>query len=157
MQRGAVFSPCGLFRYSLDRQWGPAVPYVLWVMLNPSTADAEQDDPTIRRCIRFTQDWGYGALKVCNLYALRATDPLVLIGARYPVGDSNDAYIRDCAGQAALIVCAWGTKAEPTRSARVKEIIRSTGARPACLSMTKSGEPGHPLYLRGDLRPVELT
>ena len=75
MEKGATFSRCGRYRYSLWRRWEEDAPYVLWICLNPSTADAEEDDPTLRRCMGFAQDWGYGASYTANLFAWRATKP----------------------------------------------------------------------------------
>src|SRR5262249_14212908 len=98
VRRAAVISDCGRYRYSLTRRWGDAAePRALFVMLNPSTADAEQDDPTIRRCIGFAKAWGMGSLEVVNLYALRATDPAALLSAPDPIGPKNDTMITSAA------------------------------------------------------------
>ena len=105
MQRDALFSPCGTYRYRLTRRWaeGPAVAFI---MLNPSTADGSVDDPTIRRCIGYGQSWGYGALAVGNLYAFRATEPQELRRARDPIGPDNDRHLECIAETATRVVCA---------------------------------------------------
>src|SRR5262245_19133112 len=89
----ALISPCGLYRYWLTRTWDNSLRRVCWVMLNPSTADAEQDDPTIRRCVGFARSWGAGGIIVVNLFAFRASDPKALLRAADPVGPDNDGHI----------------------------------------------------------------
>lgn len=121
-------------------------------MLNPSTADEEVDDPTIRRCIGFSRRDGLSGLRVVNLFALRSTDPAGLADAWDPVGPENDAWIRDVAARSHRIVVAWG--AHPlarTRIGAVVPILRGAeGRRLWCLGTTASGAPRHPLYVRGD-------
>jgi hypothetical protein len=150
---GATFSPCGRYRYTLDRRWGDG-PLMTWVMLNPSTADAEKDDPTIRRCIAFAKAWGYGGLTVTNLFAFRATDPADMRAAADPVGPYNDRAILDaCRGRVA--VAAWGVHGEyKGRALAVCRMIdqESNGLR--CLGVTKDGHPKHPLYVAGTTRPM---
>ena len=148
---GAAHSP---YRYTLGRRWAGG-PTVTWVMLNPSTADAYEDDPTIRRCIGFSKAWAFGALEVVNLFAWRATDPRELLTAAEPVGESNDAAIIRSATSASRVVCAWGQhKAIGQRAERVLELLRkwSTAER-VCLGRTAAGMPRHPLYVRGDVVP----
>lgn len=155
--RAAIISTCGRYRYGLARWWGsPLGRRVLFVMLNPSTADAEQDDPTIRRCIAFAHAWGMEVMEVVNMYALRATNPLELLAANDPVGPQNDSYIKDAAMHASQVVCAWGAHrvVTPERTKKVLEILRGCGKEPLCLRQTKSGAPSHPLYLPAVLRPV---
>lgn len=159
----AIISPCGLYRYRLERDLGgvEADPNrhvaVAFVMLNPSTADAERDDPTIRRCIGYARRWGYGKLIVGNAYAWRSTDPAGLWTAPDPVGPDNDQHIKQIARDADLVVCAWGAHASADRARRVYELITSAGRQPRALTLTKAGAPGHPLRLRADLRPVPWT
>ena len=105
--RRAVLSECGSYRYALTREWADGK-CVAWLMLNPSTADADIDDPTIRRCIGFARQWGYGRLVVVNLFALRATDPRVLVRNADPVGSKNDFYIAKAMKEAQEVICAWG-------------------------------------------------
>lgn len=157
MEKSAVLD--GAYRYRLVRRWGKPtpypMPYVCWVMLNPSTADAEIDDATIRRCLVFSDAWGYGALEVVNLFALRSTDPRALAQADDPVGPRNDAMIMAAATPAeALVVCAWGTGGGlHARDQAVLRSLRDRFVRLHYLSLTKGGHPGHPLYLPKDSRP----
>lgn len=149
----AVLSDCGTYRYKLRRSWDTGKPVCLWVMLNPSTADADRDDPTIARCQGFSRSWGYGGLIVVNLYALRATDPHQLRRHPDPVGDANDGHIHTAVLGTDTVVCAWGTHPFAARRAHaVAGILRSAIPRPArvrCLGVTASGAPRHPLYTPG--------
>ena len=149
MLRTATVSPCGTYRYDLTRHWAETPP-VLWVMLNPSTADADIDDPTIRRCIGFTKSWGYGSLAVVNLYAFRSTDPKGLRSAADAIGPENDEHIAKWAERSMLAVAAWGAHGGPTRAGSVARIVRAAGRDLMCLGITKSLAPRHPLYVRGD-------
>lgn len=147
-----AWSPCKQYRYTLWRIFDNVVPlrYVLWVMLNPSTADENKDDPTIARCVRFTQSWGYDALCVCNLFAFRATDPEVMKAADDPVGDDNDYWLAKLSAGAQMTVAAWGEHGTfQNRERAVRLILPDLYA----LSVNKGGQPGHPLYLKGDLKP----
>lgn len=149
---GAVLSDCGRYRYTLTRRWAPGAP-MLFVMLNPSTADASMDDPTIRRCIGFAKREGCGALEVVNLFAFRATDPAALSTATDPIGPDNDRHIVEAAVRGGVIVAAWGASvpaALRTRPAQVGRLLRETRLRLWCLGMTSGGAPRHPLYVRGD-------
>lgn len=153
----AVISDDGRFRYLLTR---PPLPETIverssavFVMLNPSTADATIDDPTIRRCRGFAQSWGCNGIVVVNLYAYRATEPADLKRAGWPIGTENDAWLERTAREHVDIVCAWGTKAQQGRAQDVMALLRSSGARLLHLGRTKDGHPKHPLYLPGDLKP----
>jgi hypothetical protein len=108
LERDAVISECGTYRYLLRRTWDAKLPRALIVMLNPSTADAEIDDATIRSCIRLCKALGYGSFEVVNLFALRATDPDELAKAADPVGPGNDSSIERAIGRCDIAVCAWG-------------------------------------------------
>ena len=149
---GAVISEDEAYRYTLWRQWGPGAPMV-FVMLNPSTADATQDDPTIRRCIGFAKREGYGGIHVVNLFAYRATNPADLL--RCPidvVGPDNFAHLREAGRMARLggvCVAAWGSHAAATRLA-VNNARMALRCSISCLGLTKAGAPKHPLYLPGD-------
>lgn len=157
MVREADISDDSRYRYTLLRRWTVGGPAATFVMLNPSTADAEQDDPTIRRCIGYARAWGMSAVRVVNLYALRATNPRELWQAADPVGPSNDAAIASCALVAAHfghpIVAAWGAHARPDRVAAVLALPGME--RLHSLGVTKAGQPRHPLYLpaAATLRP----
>jgi hypothetical protein len=149
----AYLSECGRYRYSLTRDVAPLTGEgtCTFVMLNPSSADAEKDDPTVRRCIRFARDWGYARLTVVNLYAFRATDPRALKTATDPVGPENDHVLSVVFGASDRIVAAWGCHAAPERVAEVM----GWPIRPRiCLGLTKDGAPRHPLYVRADARLV---
>lgn len=147
-------SSCGRYRYHLWRTWDDR-PRVLFVGLNPSIADAEVDDPTIRRCIRFAHDWGYGGLWMANLYAHRSTDPKGLCTVEDPVGDQNDDWLSHLALRAELTIVAWGAwpGPYPHRPAHVMDLITA----PHVLGLTKHGAPRHPLYMRADSRPIPWT
>ena len=172
----AVISPCRLYRYVLRRDVDP----ILWtfppiegfqvtkshgkmtfVMLNPSTADAEKDDPTIRRCISFARGSGAASMEVVNLYALRATNPSELNrgGGVDPIGPRNDEYILESVHTADIVICAWGTTDAPRKASRIVstlKIIEECGRAPMCLGVSKFGDPLHPLYLAKTRRPVGL-
>lgn len=151
IRRRAVLSECGAYRYNLSRDWDGSGYRATFIMLNPSTADADIDDPTIRRCMGFARSWDYSGIRVLNLYALRSSDPKALKLADDPVGPVNDAHIAIVADDVAFsgepIVAAWGVHADPERVAQVLEIVRSRGARLTSFGVTKSGAPRHPLYL----------
>lgn len=122
-------------------------------MLNPSTADAEVNDPTIRRCIGFARDWGYGSLEVVNLFSYRATRPQQLKQASDPVGERTDEFILAASDRTELLVLAWGNWG--TLLNRDRKVLELLGDRPYfCLSQNRSGQPGHPLYLHRDKQPV---
>lgn len=147
--RGAIISPCGMFRYRLWRIWQPEAPRVLWVMLNPSTADADTDDATIRKCVAFAKRWGCGGIEVVNLYAFRATDPVDLKACGYRLGPNNMATIHAMlCSHGGPIVAAWGAHAQRS----IGEWFRSESAMHAgppvsYLRRNKDGSPGHPLYI----------
>lgn len=161
----ATIDASGRFRYRLTRNWSASVSdmlggHVCWIMLNPSTADAAQDDPTIRRCIAFSKAWGFGGLVVVNLFALRATDPRHL---RLPrnhsqsdyldvVGERNDEVLESETDSAAQVIAAWGNHgALYERCERALEIVGPL--RLYHLGLTKQGQPRHPLYVKGDVKP----
>lgn len=146
------------YRYALSRTWDARLDRVLFVMLNPSTADAFEDDPTIRRCVGYARAWGYGTLHVVNLFALRATDPKALYGHPDPVGGENDRFILDRAARCAVRVAAWGAHGgHIDRGKTVCRLLFGAGLPLHCLARTKDGHPGHPLYLGGSLTPVPYT
>ncbi|HEY1690016.1 MAG TPA: DUF1643 domain-containing protein [Solirubrobacteraceae bacterium] len=147
----AVLSDDGVYRYALWRETGiiGGEGTVLFVMLNPSTADAEQDDPTIRRCIGFARRWGYERLAVGNLYALRSTDPKALALAEDAIGPENDRWLCHLAEHAWEVVLAWGAHPFATDRARdVRQLVEGrSGGSANCLGQTKNLSPKHPLYL----------
>lgn len=176
----AVYSDCMNYRYELrrffykpkslfdaeldglvtdpfhDRYW-PLPNVVNFIMLNPSTATETDDDPTIRRCIGYAKEWGAEALIITNVFAFRSTDPLALNFQSDPVGRDNNELIKKVALASDLIVCAWGEHAAlHDRGASVKKMLIEMGVKPTCLKKNKSGQPCHPLYLKADLKPVQL-
>lgn len=150
VKTSAVIDTTQKYRYRLIREWGPG-PVTCFVMLNPSTADATVDDPTIRRCIAFAKSWGCGSLVVVNLFAYRTPKPALLRVAVDPVGPENDQNIREVVEQAAMVVAAWGN--DGIYRDRDREVLALLKA-PLCLGITNRKAPRHPLYLRGDTRLV---
>ena len=156
---GAVFSADMLHRYHLwrDSSGLHGVPYVLWVMLNPSTADERILDPTVRRCVDFTGLWGFLRTEVCNAFALRSTDPKALLSASDPIGPDNMEYIINAAKGATIVVCAWGRDGKMRgQGARVAGELRGLGIPLHCLGRNKDGSPVHPLYIPGNKKLAEF-
>lgn len=155
MRRGAVLSNCRTYRYMLWRVWDEDAAIMNVIGLNPSTADETQDDPTIRRCVDFARQWGYGGLVMTNLFAYRATDPKVLATVADTVGPENDQHLRIQAYEAGMVVAAWGAHplAVP-RSETVRPLLERFHVM--CLGMTKDGAPKHPLYLPKTTKPEAL-
>lgn len=152
MERGAAFSPCRRYRYALWRMWDEERPIVLFVCLNPSAADEARDDPTVRRCLGYARAWGFGGLRLANLFALRATDPAALRRADDPTGPANDRWIARMAQGASRVVLAWGNQGGERGDA-----VRARLPDPHCLRLTRSGQPAHPLYLPASLVPVPFA
>jgi hypothetical protein len=150
----AIYSDCEAYRYELTRVWEPAGRKALFVMLNPSTATEVQNDPTVERCERRARALGFGAFRVCNIFALRQTDPKVMRAHPEPVGPANDAAILDGCAWADTIVCAWGTHGDHLgRGRHVETLMRGTGAPLNTLGLTRQGHPRHPLYVGYAARP----
>lgn len=167
----ATWSPCKSYRYTLRRQLrltlAPRV--VAFLMLNPSTADEHDDDPTIRRCVDFAQSWGFCELMIVNVYAWRSTDPKMLpqvgVTARKieramrvrappdPVGTDNDVAILAACERAEMVVCAWGKNAKQGRIAQLRQLLAGQASKLHALKLNNDGSPAHPLYLNGSLRP----
>lgn len=160
MEKSATVSGCGKYRYRLERIWDKSKPKVLFIMLNPSTADAMNDDATIRRCVNYAKEWGYGGVLVGNLFAYRATKPKELLTAENPIGDENLKFIDQMFKEAAAVICAWGN------SGIVDKLGKKLGPdyKPLkgwigflyYLELAKNGTPKHPLYLKKDLIPQQL-
>ena len=158
MKRTAQLSPCGTFRYRLGRAWGDATRPLVFIMLNPSTADADIDDATIRRCVKFAQAHDFSAIDVVNLFAYRATKPEDLRRAGYPIGPDNDLHIADAAFGAGAVCLAWGSNvANLERPQIVLPYLRSLGIELQCLRITRSGYPQHPLMLPSSCRLMPFT
>jgi hypothetical protein len=151
MQKSAVISRCGNYRYELRRTWDESKHTVLFICLNPSTADHQQDDNTSRVCINFAKRWGYGGLIIANLFAYRATNPSRLKEVEDPVGPRNDRHLRKLVKEVPLTVCAWSNEgAYMNRDKSVLGLLDD----PYCLTILKSGHPGHPLYKKRSLTPI---
>jgi hypothetical protein len=145
---------CNVYRYELRRVWEPSRPLMVWVMLNPSTADAEVDDATVEKCMRFAKAWGYGGMIILNCYALRARHPEELAEHPDPVGPENDAYLERI-DPALMVVCAWG--ATGVRGPEVVAKLIKIGVVPHHLELTRGGQPWHPLFLKETLMPRVLS
>jgi hypothetical protein len=154
VERDAEISLCGNYRYALKRQWNRQSPLVLFIGLNPSTADADSDDPTLRRCIRFAQASGYGGVVMANLFAYRATDPEVLKLVEDPVGPHNDDWLAQLRAEIEVAVAAWGNRGDFRGRART---VSARLGRLYCLGYTSRGAPRHPLYVRCTAELVDWT
>jgi hypothetical protein len=160
MERGADLSPDRLYRYRLWRRFGDG-PALCVIGLNPSTADEEQDDPTITRLLTRAQQMGrFGSLVMVNLFAFRAADPTVMQKAEDPIGPENDHYLRteamSAVSRGGMVLCAWGRAGRFKRRDRaVLELLR--GVPLHVLRLTLGGAPEHPLYLPYDIQPREWT
>jgi len=167
MKSDAIISDCGKYRYRLSRKWGEGKA-CLFIMLNPSTADADRDDPTIRRCLGFARSWGCEQLYVVNLFAVRATDPKDMKLASDPVGVDNMRHIKETADlvthqhvmepdKKGIVVCAWGGNGSYMgQSETVLGWLESEGVTPMYLALTNAGQPKHPLYLKSDIVPMSF-
>jgi len=150
MEKGASFSSCGRYRYKLWRIWDDSKPIAMFVGLNPSTADETNDDPTVAKCQRYARQWGYGGIYMANIFAYRATDPSVMKEATDPVGPDNDISLIAMASTASIVIAAWGNHgSHKGRSQCIRKLLTDL----YFLKMNKSGEPAHPLYLKGTLTP----
>ena len=144
----AVYSECGKYRYALTRIWERADRRLLYIMLNPSTATELANDPTVERCERRARMLGYGGFRVCNLFALRETDPSRLKRAHRPEGPKNREQILAAIGWADDILCAWGIHGSHREQGRsVLELLLASSKPVLALGVTGSGHPRHPLYM----------
>ena len=151
----------GDYRYILTRSWEPSpvrnLGCVAWIMLNPSTADAEKDDPTLIRCIDYSQALGFTSLSVTNLFAYRESYSNKLHSVEKPIGDNNDQWIISAAQKADFVVVAWGNSGMYLhRNDEVERLLGNLVIPLHALAVTKYGQPCHPLYLKPDLSPVAL-
>lgn len=145
----ASLSGDGVHRYALSREWSGGTGLCAFIGLNPSTADACNDDPTIRRCVGFAHDWGYAGIRVVNLFSLRTKSPAMLKLADYPHcigGARNEQTIRECVDACRIVVVAWGVHGGyRNRAAEVLEAL--SGTEIYHLGLTTQGQPRHPLYM----------
>lgn len=151
---GATFSECRKYRYLLWRVWDESKPAAVFLMLNPSTADDVDNDPTVERCQRRVHALGYGSLKVVNIFAFRSTDPTALYEQPDPIGPGNDEAILLATKSAGIVICGWGTDGSLRgRGEKVIELLRENGITPHYLKLNKDGSPGHPLYIAYSVKP----
>jgi hypothetical protein len=154
LKKAAIISKCSSYRYALWRIWDDSLPKILFIGLNPSTADQTVDDPTVIRCIGFARRWGFGGIYLANLFAFRTADPGWMKKAADPVGPENNVWLKKLASRAGLIIAAWGNHGMYfQRSEAVKRLI----PRLHCLKLNKSGQPSHPLYLPRTTRPFPMS
>lgn len=158
VQSSCVLSTCEKYRYELTRQWDENLPKLVFILLNPSTATHETQDPTVRRAMGFARSFGYGGLCFVNLFAYRATNPEELKTVADPFGPENDAFILEHARTSALvnaqIIAAWGAHGGlHERDERVLQMLGRENLSLHALHLTKDGNPGHPLYLSGECKP----
>lgn len=145
------------YRYQLIRKWNDTLPAILWVMMNPSTAREDVDDPTVAKCRRYSELWGYGTMLIGNVFAYRATDQKRLMQIPDPIGPDNDAHLCAMARRAQLIVFAYGKphKSLRSRGPQVARMLSVDGTRQLhALQLCADGTPSHPLYLKGNLQPI---
>lgn len=158
--RGAVFGGAEqCYRYRLWRRWDTVRQVVLFVMMNPSTANVDYDDRTVAKCGRYARTWGYGGLCVGNVFAYRCTDQKRLAETKDPVGPENDFHIIEMAKMCSMVVLAYGkptVAALRARGVKVEDLLLRERKQLYVLRLCKDGTPMHPLYLPGELRPVEL-
>lgn len=153
MKGGEITDSTNVYRYALWREWSLENPKLVFVLLNPSQATASLDDPTLRRCIAFAKNWGYGSLEVVNLFAIRSPKPQHLQSAADPIGPECDRYLLSAVARAKQIVIGWGNWGQLyQRDRAVLELIASY-APLYCLGKNQTGQPCHPLYLRKDVKP----
>lgn len=154
---GARFSDCKRYRFELWRLWDWERPSALFVMLNPSTADEIENDPTVERCQRRAFGMGYGGVRVANIFAFRSTDPQALYAEKDPIGPCNDEAIIKAAQDAGIVICAWGTHGNYLdRGKQVLAMLHSAGIQPHCLQLNADGTPKHPLYVGYNVQPSPM-
>ena len=151
MQSGAIIT--GDYRYLLWREWNNSSKTISFIMLNPSRADAEVNDPTITRCINFAKSWGYGRLEVVNLFAYRTPHPSLLKQATEPIGRDNDRYIIKSVEKSDRVILAWGNHGTWRKQDLYTLDLLKNHNHLYSLGITKRGCPRHPLYLRSTIKP----
>ena len=150
----ASYSDCELYRYSLKRVWQPDKKKVTFVLLNPSTATEQKNDPTVERCERRARTLGFGAFLVCNIFAWRDTKPKTMKLSIDPIGPNNDKAISDGCKWADTVICAWGTHGSHlNRGSKVLALIGKKNLYH--LGLTKDGSPKHPLYISYKQKPIK--
>jgi hypothetical protein len=156
MDNACIFSPDRKYRYTLVHVWDQQKEMIAFIGLNPSTADENQLDPTLRRIKGYATDWGYGSFAMLNLFAYRSTDPSILYEIQDPIGPENDRYITAVSHKTNLVIACWGNHGElHNRGEDICRILKPSISL-KCLQLTKSNQPSHPLYLKKELRPRDF-
>jgi hypothetical protein len=170
VRKSATLSPCRQYRYELWRDWSDdaleleeregnnSAKFCMFIGLNPSTADETKDDPTIRKCIGFAKLWGYGALCMTNVFALRETDPKAMMKVESPVGENNQHHLLKNASHAGLVIAAWGKDGKHrNQDLTTAQWLSGIGVDLYCLRRNGDGSPGHPLYIPYTAKPEKWT
>lgn len=153
MKKDATIDVSGHYRYTLLREWNSDAPRVAFVMLNPSTADAEIDDRTINRCINFARSWDFGSIEVVNLFGYRTKDFNSIKGVHNPVGDDNDEFIKTVVDRSNIVVVAWGDNGTYlSRNSAVLKLLSEVEDL-YCLGITRKKNPRHPLFVNSSKMP----
>lgn len=154
VERTAIFDQTGQYRYQLGRRWRAEGQSVAFVMLNPSRADANCDDPTLRACMQFAYCWEYAALCVVNLFGYRTPHPQALKQAADPIGDDNDRYLLQAVEAADRVVLAWGNWGGLVgRDRTILTLLTPYQSKLTYLQLNRSGQPRHPLYIKRSVLP----
>jgi hypothetical protein len=156
IEYGAIFDVSGRYRYSLWRAWSPYHTHIVFILLNPSTADEHKNDPTILRCMSFARAWNFGSMDVVNLFAYRATDYRELFNASEPIGAENNRFLMQAVEHASTIVLGWGVRG--TFLSRDRQVMSLLAGRNDlhCLGIAKNGQPRHPLYVNGNTSLIQI-
>ena len=151
MLKQAIFSKCNKYRYSLSRIWDAEKQRCLFIGLNPSTAGASEEDPTIRKLIAYTRSWGYGGFQICNLFAIRSSNPQIISKCDDPIGQLNTNYLHAAIASNHKHILIWGNWGEQHDD--IEELLERI-QEPLCLGHNMNGSPKHPLYLSKTVVPI---
>lgn len=162
IESSAIISDCLNYRFLLTRKWETNLfnefsGDICFIMLNPSTADSNIDDPTLRRCINFSKNWGFSTLRIVNLFAYRASNPDILKKINNPIGEHNDNYIINAATNSNKTIIAWGNNGNLfDRANSVLELLSEKKINSFAIQLTNSNQPKHPLYIKKDIKLQDL-
>ena len=152
LKKDAIISDNDKHRYCLSRIWSNGDNIVAFIGLNPSTADANKDDSTITKCVNYAKQWGFDGLYMINLFSFRATDKEEMLKDDNPTNAENDKCINKYINKANKVICAWGN--DGVFKNRHKYIIDNF-ENLYCLTINKTGQPHHPMYLKLDIQPIK--
>ncbi|MEM1218258.1 MAG: DUF1643 domain-containing protein [Bacteroidota bacterium] len=152
--RSVEISYCGKYRYMLGRTWDDQKDRLMYVGLNPSTADALQEDPTIRKCLHFAHQEGFGGFDILNIYAYRTPHPKELFKMQDPIGPKNSSFLKKYMERSSKVVLMWGTEAHQHEA--VQAFLTNHSGPWYCFGENKDGSPRHVLYIAGHERIREL-